>query len=82
MDDRPQTTQKHDDWPHLDEKGNVVRGEYWAPAEPVPFYVDIRPFWLKICHWFLVKFCGKDADMLEAPYWVPESEAGKRKKRE
>ena len=81
MGDRPRVTRKHDDWPHLDKDGNVVHGEHWAPAEPVPYYVDIRPKWLKVWHLFLVVVCGKDGEELAAKYLVPESEAGSRKKR-
>lgn len=82
MPNNSNTKQRHKDWPHLDEDGKLVRGEHWVPAEPLPYYIDIRPFWLKIWHLFLVVVCGKDGEKLAAPYWVPESQAGSRKKRE
>ncbi|KKN80212.1 hypothetical protein LCGC14_0331660 [marine sediment metagenome] len=81
MPNNSETTQKHENWPYLDEEGNVVRGEYWAPADPVPYYIDIRPVWLRIWHLFLVVVCGKDGEKLADPYMVPGSEAGSRKKR-
>lgn len=81
MPNNSNTKQRHENWPHLDKDGNVVTGEHWAPAEPVPYYIGIRPSWLKVWHLFLVIVCGKDGEELAAKYLVPDSEAGSKKKR-
>lgn len=42
----------------------------WVPAQPVPFYSDPRPWYVRLWHHFLVAR-GHDEDELMEPWWVP-----------
>ena len=42
----------------------------WVPAQPLPFYRDGRPWYVRLWHVILIA-CGKDEDELMEPYWIP-----------
>ena len=42
----------------------------WVPAQPLPFYEDTRPWYVRLYHCLLSVF-GWDVDELIDPYYVP-----------
>jgi hypothetical protein len=50
----------------------------WVPAQPLPYYLDSRPWYVRLWHCVLVIWYFRDedkADELMEPWWVPEEPA-------
>ncbi len=44
----------------------------WVPAQPLPFYEDTRPWYVRLYHAYLYAFRGRDLDELIEPWYVPK----------